>query len=96
MCPVPPAPLPAAWGKREPVPTVAAALVRPLGSWEQEVRPLLMVGVAGFGWTLGDVSMGSGVSYRTCGHESWLESWLWAVRIMTTIAWVPGTCLALC
>lgn len=47
MCPVPPAPLPAAWMKKEPVPrgrvpTVAAALVRPLGSWEQEVRPLLM------------------------------------------------------
>lgn len=33
---------PAAWVKKEQAPGAEGPLVRPLGSWEQEVRPLLM------------------------------------------------------
>lgn len=93
---MPPAPKPAARVKKEQVPwgrlsALAATLVIPLGFWKQEVRSLLEVGS---GWLWVDfrgVDMGSRVSYYTRSHESWL----WAVRILSSIDWVPNSVLGI-
>ena len=61
--PVPPAPRPAGWVKKERVPRLAATLVISLGSWAQEVsslRELLELLVGWSGWLRVD-SEGVGV-----------------------------------
>lgn len=76
------------WGR---VSALAATLIIPLGFWEQEVRSLIEVGS---GWLWVDfrgVDMGSRVSYYTCCHESWL----WTVRILSSIDWVPNSVLGI-